>query len=64
VHSGIQSKKEPFVFSTIVFRDIENSQLEVIAVDVERHCEKRHQIKAFTSQPVNALIGTDAEPRT
>ena len=33
-HSGIQSKKEPFVFSTIVFRDIDNNQLEVIAVDV------------------------------
>jgi len=33
-HSGIQSKKEPFVFSTIVFRDLDNNQLEVIAVDV------------------------------
>ncbi|MER5431791.1 VOC family protein [Streptomyces sp. NPDC002588] len=33
-HSGIQSKKEPFVFSTIVFRDIDNIQLEVVAIDV------------------------------
>jgi len=33
-HSGIQSKKEPFVFSTIVFRDPDNIQLEVVAVDV------------------------------
>ncbi|WP_105975301.1 VOC family protein [Streptomyces geranii] len=33
-HSGIQSNKEPFVFSTVVFRDIDNIQLEVMAVDV------------------------------
>ena len=33
-HSGIQSVKEPLVYSTIVFRDIDNNQLEVIAVDV------------------------------
>lgn len=33
-HSGIQSIKDPFVFSTIVFRDINNIQLEVIALDV------------------------------
>jgi hypothetical protein len=33
-HSGIQSVKEPFVHSTIVFRDIDNNQMEVIAVDV------------------------------
>ena len=33
-HSGIQSKKEPFVYSTIVFRDIDNIQLEVVAIDV------------------------------
>jgi glyoxylase I family protein len=33
-HSGIQSKKEPFVYSTIVLRDLDNIQLEFIAVDV------------------------------
>jgi glyoxylase I family protein len=33
-HSGIQTRKEPFVFSTIVFRDIDNNQLGVIAVGV------------------------------
>ncbi|GAA1791839.1 VOC family protein [Planosporangium flavigriseum] len=33
-HSGIQSRKEPFAFSTIVFRDIDNNQLELIAVEV------------------------------
>ncbi|MFJ9712644.1 VOC family protein [Streptomyces sp. NPDC101234] len=33
-HSGIQSKKEPFVFSTIVFRDPDNIQLECVALDV------------------------------
>ena len=33
-HSGIQSKKEPFAYSTIVFRDIDNIQLEVVAIDV------------------------------
>jgi hypothetical protein len=33
-HSGIQSVKEPFVFSTVIFRDIDNNQLEFIAVGV------------------------------
>ena len=33
-HSGIQSAKEPFVYSTIIFRDIDNNQLEVIAPGV------------------------------
>ena len=32
-HSGIQSKKEPFVYSTIGFRDLDNIQLE-FAIDV------------------------------
>jgi hypothetical protein len=31
--TGIQSKKEPFVYSTIGFRDIDNIQLE-FAIDV------------------------------
>jgi hypothetical protein len=26
-HSGIQSSREPFVYSTIVFRDLDNIQL-------------------------------------
>jgi hypothetical protein len=33
-HSGIQSREEPFVYSTIVFRHIDNIQLEVVAIDV------------------------------
>lgn len=33
-HSGIQSVKEPFVYSVVVFRDIDNIQLEVMAVGV------------------------------
>lgn len=33
-HSGIQSKREPFVFSAIVFRDIDSIQLEVVALDI------------------------------
>jgi hypothetical protein len=33
-HSGIQSKKEPFVYSTIVFCDLDKIQLEVVAIDV------------------------------
>lgn len=33
-HSGIQSVQEPFVYSVIVFRDINNIQLEVIATGV------------------------------
>ncbi|MER6004089.1 hypothetical protein ABT120_36380 [Nonomuraea angiospora] len=33
-HSGIQQQTEPFVRSTIVFRDIHNIQLEVVAIDV------------------------------
>jgi glyoxylase I family protein len=33
-HSGIQSQTEPFVYSTIVFRDIDLIQLEVVAVGV------------------------------
>jgi len=32
--AGIQSTKDPVVFSMIVFCDIDNNQLEVIAVDV------------------------------
>ncbi|WP_433222272.1 VOC family protein [Dactylosporangium sp. CS-047395] len=32
-HSGIQSVKEPFVYSTLVFRDLDNNQLEFIALD-------------------------------
>ncbi|MFD3406568.1 VOC family protein [Kribbella sp. NPDC058693] len=32
-HSGIQSQTKPFVYSTIVFRDIDNIQLEFVAVD-------------------------------
>jgi len=32
-HSGIQSKKEPFVYSTIGFRDLDNIRLE-FAIDV------------------------------
>ena len=31
-HSGIQSKKEPSVYSTIGFRDLDNIQLE-FAID-------------------------------
>jgi glyoxylase I family protein len=31
-HSGIQSQTEPFVYSTVVFRDIDNIQLEFVAV--------------------------------
>ena len=31
-HSGIQSVKEPFVYSTIVFRDLDLIQLEFIAI--------------------------------
>jgi hypothetical protein len=33
-HSGIQTKKEPFVYATIVFRDLDNMQLEFVAIDV------------------------------
>ena len=33
-HSGIQSKKEPFVYSTIMFRDLDKIQLEFVAIDV------------------------------
>jgi glyoxylase I family protein len=33
-HSGIQSKEEPFVYSTIVFRDLDKMQLEFVAIDV------------------------------
>jgi glyoxylase I family protein len=33
-HSGIQSKKEPFVYLTIVFRDLDKMQLEFVAIDV------------------------------
>ena len=33
-HSGIQSKKEPFVYSTIMFRDLDNIRLEFAAIDV------------------------------
>ena len=33
-HSGIQSKKEPFVYSTIVFCDLDKIQLEFVAIDV------------------------------
>ncbi|MEU7827426.1 MULTISPECIES: VOC family protein [unclassified Nonomuraea] len=33
-HSGIQSVKEPFVYSVVIFRDIDNIQLEVMAVGV------------------------------
>jgi glyoxylase I family protein len=33
-HSGIQSVKEPFVYSAIVFRDIDNNQLEFFAAGV------------------------------
>jgi glyoxylase I family protein len=33
-HSGIQSNKEPFVYPTIVFRDLDNIQLEFVAIDV------------------------------
>jgi len=33
-HSGIQSKKEPFVYSTIVFGDLDKMQLEFVAIDV------------------------------
>lgn len=33
-HSGIQSTKEPFVYSVVVFRDIDNIQLEVFALGV------------------------------
>ncbi|MBE1585392.1 VOC family protein [Nonomuraea angiospora] len=32
-HSGIQRRTRPFVHSTIVFRDIDNIQLEVVAID-------------------------------
>lgn len=33
-HSGVQSKKEPFVYSTIVVGDLDNIQLEFVAIDV------------------------------
>jgi len=33
-HSGIQSVKEPFAYSTISFRDIDNNQLEIIVPGV------------------------------
>jgi glyoxylase I family protein len=33
-HSGIQSREESFVYSPVVFRDIDDIQPEVIAVDV------------------------------
>ena len=33
-HSGIQSVKEPFVYSVIIFRDIDNNQLEIMAPGV------------------------------
>ena len=33
-HSGIRSKEEPFVYSTIVFRDLDKMQLEFVAIDV------------------------------
>ncbi|MET9250121.1 hypothetical protein [Nonomuraea sp. NPDC003709] len=33
-HSGIQRQTKPFVCSTVVFRDIDNIQLEVVAIDV------------------------------
>jgi catechol 2,3-dioxygenase-like lactoylglutathione lyase family enzyme len=33
-HSGIQSVKTPFAFSTIIFRDLDNNQLEFIAPGV------------------------------
>jgi hypothetical protein len=33
-HSGIQSKKEPFVYSTIVFRDLDKMQMKFVAIDV------------------------------
>jgi hypothetical protein len=33
-HSGIRSQKEPFVYWTIVFGDIDNSQLGFVAIDV------------------------------
>jgi catechol 2,3-dioxygenase-like lactoylglutathione lyase family enzyme len=33
-HSGIQRRTTPFVFSAIVFRDIDNIQLEVVAIGV------------------------------
>jgi len=31
---GIQSKKEPFVYSTTVFRDLDNIQFDFVAIDV------------------------------
>ncbi|MET8145384.1 VOC family protein [Sphaerisporangium sp. NPDC005288] len=33
-HSGIQSVTEPFVYSVVIFRDIDNIQLEVMAPGV------------------------------
>ncbi|KAB1932323.1 VOC family protein [Micromonospora sp. ALFpr18c] len=33
-HSGIQTVKDPFPYSTVIFRDIDNIQLEVVAVGV------------------------------
>jgi glyoxylase I family protein len=33
-HSGIQTAREPFLYSTVVFRDIDNIQLEVVAFGV------------------------------
>ena len=31
---GIQSKKEPFAYSTTVFRDLDNLQFDFVAIDV------------------------------
>ena len=31
---GIQDKKEPFVYSTTVFRDLDNLQFDFVAIDV------------------------------
>jgi len=33
-HSGIQSVKAPFAFSTLIFRDLDNNQLEFFAAGV------------------------------
>jgi hypothetical protein len=33
-HSGIHSTKEPFVYSRIMFCDLDNIQLEFVAIDI------------------------------
>ena len=32
-HSGVQSQTKPFIYSTLVFRDIDNIELEFVAAD-------------------------------